>query len=302
MVVIENCSKRWMSVNQGRQQFRLTSIVKQGRRGKLRRPQVAEVTINVGPSEDPEKPPSTEQPDTSQLVPDTNQFLPGAVALNSFILMFFLFYLEQKDHITFESILVISYPMFTGCEDNRHCVLESKELQLHNTNVTHVFIFILMIVGYLPAHILYLTKNNRQMYERMKNLCVICLFSVLFAIVQGQHNILYQVSIALNNFVMFGIGILVEYNSNYNFRYLKWGFFFVLACSVTQQTLPTITAYSNGQDVPGFLYVLTFLWYMEFFIELLLQYRPRLSYLHLIVHIFFCWTFAVIFWEYGNNS
>lgn len=291
-----------MSVNPDRQHFRLTSIVKEGRRprGKLRRPttKVADVTINVGPSEDPEKPPQHNNSEPEQI--ETNQFLPGAVALNSFILMFFLFYLERKDHIRFSSNLVVTYPLFIHCEDNKNCVLESREIDLNNTNVTHLFIFILMFVGYLPAHILYLTKGNREHYERVKNLIVICLISVLFAIVQGQHNILYQVSIALNNFVVFGIGILIQYNSNYNIRYLKWGFFCILFVSVCIQTMPTFTAYNNGQEIPGFLYVLSTLWMCFFVIEVLLHYKSQLSYLHLIVQIIVCWTLTFAFWEYGK--
>jgi len=291
-----------MSVNPDRQHFRLTSIVKEGRRsrGKLRRPttKVADVSITVGPSEDPEKPPQQEEVECDHI--ETNQFLPGAVALNSFILMFFLFYLERKEHIRFSSNLVVSYPLFIHCDDNTNCVLESREIDLNNTNVTHLFIFILMFVGYLPAHILYLTKGNREKYERIKNLFVICLFSVLFAIVQGQHNILYQVSIALNNFVVFGIGILIEYNSNYNFRYLKWAYFFILFISVFLQTIPTITAHYNGQKIPGFLYLLSMLWGCFFVIEVLLHYKSQLSYLHLIVQIIMCWTLTFAFWEYGR--
>jgi hypothetical protein len=293
-----------MSVNPNTQTFHLKSIVREGRprRGKLRRPKVQEVvTINLGPSEDPDKPPNQPAEDVPPVVQETNQFLPGAVALNSFILMFFLFYLERKDHIKFSSLLVVSYPLFIGCEDNKHCVLESKELSLHNTNVTHLFIFILMFVGYLPAHILYLTiEQNRPAYERAKNLVVIVLFSVLFAVVQGQHNILYQLVIAVNNLVVFGLGVLIQYNSNYNFRYLKWGFYVILCISVTLQTTPTITAYANGQYLPGFLYVLASLWYIQFFVEILLHYRTHMSYLHLIVQILLCWTYTFVFWEYGK--
>ena len=131
-------------------QFHLRSIVRDGRRYRRGRSKIAEVTINV------EETPKKTEPDEEPTTTPTNQLLPGATALNSVILIGFLFYLEQKDHIHFSSTLSVSYPFFVGCEDNKHCVLESKELQLHNTNVTHFFIFILMFVGYVPIHILFL--------------------------------------------------------------------------------------------------------------------------------------------------
>ena len=289
-----------MSVNPGAT-FQLKSIVREGRprRGKLRRPKVQqEVTINVGPSEDPDKPLIEDAPSTAQ----TNQFLPGAVALNSFILMFFLFYLERKDHIKFSSVLVVTYPSFVGCDDNTHCVLESTAIDLQNTNVTYLFIFILMFVGYSPAHILYLTnEQNRAYYERVKNVASIVCFSVLFAIIQGQHKVLFQITIALNNSIIFGIGIILQYNSNYNFRSKAKGAFYATAIAcVAIQTAPTITAYANKQHVPKFLYVLVGLWISELFIELLLHYRPNMSYLHLVVQILLSWAYTFIFWEYGK--
>jgi len=291
-----------MSVNPNKT-FYLKSIVREGRgRGRLKRgSKVAEVTINVSPSEDPEKPKQTPQQEEVECDHiETNQFLPGAIALSSFILIFFLLYLERKDHINFSSELFVSYPYFVGCEDNKHCVLESKELQLQNTNVTHFFIFILMFVGYLPAHILYLTTKNKRAYERIKNMFVIVLFSVLFAIVQGQHNILYLITIALNNFLIFGIGILIEYQSNYNYKKFKWGYFFILFINVFIQTIPTITAHYNRQDVPGFLFVLSFLWASFFVIEVLFHYKPHLGYLHLIVQILTSITYSIFFWEYAK--
>lgn len=286
-----------MSVNPTTQ-FHLRSIVREGRgRRKLRRPpRIADVVINVAPSEDPEKPKQSEVEETATT--PTNQFLPGAVALNSFVLVVFLLYLEKKDHIKFPSTLSVSYPSFVGCEDNKHCVLESKEIDLNDTNVTHLFIVILMFVGYLPVHILHLTNNNREFYERVKNLCVICLFSVLFAIVQGQHNILYLIAIALNNFLILGVGIVLE--MNYNFKKLKWGYFLVLFFCTILQTIPTITAHYNGQNIPGFLFLLSLLWGCFFLIEVVIQNKPHLGYLHLIVQICMCWTFTTCFWEYGN--
>lgn len=288
-----------MSVNPTTQ-FHLRSIVREGRgRRKLRRPpRIADVVINVAPSEDPEKPKQSEVEETATT--PTNQFLPGAVALNSFVLVVFLLYLEKKDHIKFPSTLSVSYPSFVGCENNNNCVLESKEIDLNDTNVTHLFIVILMFVGYLPVHILHLTNSNREFYERVKNLCVICLFSVLFAIVQGQHNILYLIAIALNNFLILGVGIVIELNSNYNFLKLKWGYFLVLFFCTILQTIPTITAHYNGQNIPGFLFLLSLLWGCFFLIEVVIQYKPHLGYLHLIVQICMCWTFTTCFWEYGK--
>jgi len=296
-----------MSVNPEHrlQTFHLRSIVRAERkgRGRLKKARVADVTINVGPSEDPEKPKHTEHEDPTvhTSTDQQNQFLPGAVALNSFILMFFLFYLERKDHIKFSSVLTLSYPSFVGCEDNKQCILESVELHLNNTNVTHLFIFILMFMGYLPAHILYLTNDtNRMYYDRFKNIIGIVLFSVLFAIVQGQHNILYQITVALNNVILLSVGMAIQYTKNYTFRYGKWCFFMMTFVCMLVQILPTISAYHNGQELPGFLYVLSFLWACEYLVEVTLHYRPNLSYLHLIVQILLCWTLTFVFWEYGR--
>jgi len=48
------------------------------------------------------------------------------------------------------------------------------------------------------------------------------------------------------------------------------------------------------------LYVLVGLWISELFIELLLHYRPNMSYLHLVVQILLSWAYTFIFWEYGK--
>ena len=295
-----------MSVNPDRHTFHLRSIVRGGKtRGKgsrlnlKRGGRVADVTINVGPS-DAEKPKQTEVEEVPTVVIEQNQFLPGAVSINSFILMFFLFYLEKKDHVQFSSSLVVTYPLFIGCEDNKHCVLESKIMEIHHTNVTHLFIFVLMFIGYLPVHILYLTKGNREHYERGKNVICIVLFSVLFAIIQGQHNILYQITVALNNFIILSVGVLIQHTSSYTIHYIKWCFFVMVFLAMFVQTLPTITAYWNQQNLPGFSYVVCLLWFCEYFIEILLRYKPNLSYLHLIVQIIMCWCFSFVFWEYAR--
>jgi len=264
---------------------------------KIRNQKRSDVIINV--STDPEKKkPDIVQPEKE--TNETNQFLPGAVALNSFIIIIFLLYLEQKDNIKFSNVLVIYYPTFVRCEDNKNCVLQRKEIELHHTNVTHLFIFILMFVGYLPAHIIYLSnEKNKKIYSRIKNVLVIVLFSVLYAIVQGQNDIVYQLMISVNNLVLFGIGLFMQ-NNYLTFKYMNYVFFSILFCSTVIQSLPTITARRRGNPVPGFLYALTFFWYVESLIEIVLHYNKKIHYLHLLNQILMSLTYGLFFWDYGK--
>ena len=275
-----------MSANPGNK-FYLKSIIRSNdrtRRGKQRRQTVSDIILTVKnpPDEEEENKEKTTKVVENEPQKQQNHFFPGAVALNSVILIFFLLYLEQKQKIHYRIKLFLNHPE------------EQKEFTTM-FNTIHYFILILFFIGFSPIHILYFTNNNKnaRLYEQTKNSFIIVLFSVLYAIIQEQNNILYLLLLFLTNSVILGLGILLEFNEIIHRKY----FFMVLFLTFFIQSLPTITSGYKTTELPVVFYLLTFFWFLFGVIEILLHYKHTMSYFHIIIQIIFSWGIFFIIFE-----
>jgi hypothetical protein len=234
---------------------------------------------------------------------DKGQFLPGAALLSCFILICHLFFLEKKEHLTFTTSLYIHYPAYIGCSDKYTCQLRTDHYQLDDSNVTHFFILILVIIGYSPTHILYLTSDVRKpVYTKWKDLLITGLFSTLLCIIHGQSDLVSQILSFFSTMVCLVCGtVLTSMDLLYpGIVQKKWILVLFYAILYGISLMPLVSAQRNDIDIPWFLYVLDFVWLCVWFAHIYELFYTSKYNLQLPLQLSLSLILTIAFWEYGR--
>lgn len=232
-----------------------------------------------------------------------NQFLPGAALLSCFILICHLLILEKKEYLFFQTKTLMHYPSYNKCNDKYTCELDTVHYNVSETNVTHFFVGILVLVGYGPTHIIYfVSEQSQHFYKQWKNLIVTSFFATLLSIIHGQHDLLLQILSFMSTMICLVCGTSLA-NIDEAFPGIvkkKWilVLFYLLLYGLS--LMPTVSAYKNGIEIPWFVYVSDIVWFFIWQNHIYALFYISKYNIQLILQLVLCLVLTIAFWEYGR--